>query len=88
VGARFESADKLSDEDRKAIVEIARQALDPFQPKPEPEAQASKAPAAKAGPESKPGPDPKPKANAKAVGGGPRPDAPTLPSGWPKGRHE
>jgi len=36
VRARFESADKLSDEDRKAIVEIARQALIPFQPKPEP----------------------------------------------------
>jgi F-type H+-transporting ATPase subunit alpha len=36
VRARFESADKLSDEDRKAIVEIARQALLPFQPKAEP----------------------------------------------------
>ena len=92
VGARLESANKLTDEDRKAIVEIARQALDPFQPKPEPEAQASKAPAAKAGhgpkPESKPGPDPKPKANAKAVGGGPRPDAPTSPKRMAKGRHE
>jgi F-type H+-transporting ATPase subunit alpha len=30
--ARFESADKLSDDDRKAIIEIARQALAPFQP--------------------------------------------------------
>lgn len=30
VVARFESADKLSDEDRRAIVEIARQALAPF----------------------------------------------------------
>ena len=38
VCARFESADKLSDEDRKVIVEIARQALIPFQPKPVPEA--------------------------------------------------
>jgi F-type H+/Na+-transporting ATPase subunit alpha len=35
VRARFETADKLSDEDRKAIIEIARQALVPFQPKPE-----------------------------------------------------
>ena len=35
VSARFESAAKLSDEDKKAIIEIARQALAPFQPKPE-----------------------------------------------------
>ncbi len=35
VRARFESAGKLSDEDRKTIVEIARQALDPFHPKVE-----------------------------------------------------
>src|SRR5664280_2869750 len=36
VCARFESADKLSDEDRKAIIEIARKALAPFQPKKKP----------------------------------------------------
>jgi F-type H+-transporting ATPase subunit alpha len=36
VCARFMTATKLSDEDRKSIVEIARQALAPFQPKPEP----------------------------------------------------
>jgi len=36
VCARFESADKLSDEDRKAIIEIARKALAPFQPKEKP----------------------------------------------------
>ncbi len=35
VSARFETADKLSDEDRKAIIEIARQALVAFLPKPE-----------------------------------------------------
>jgi F-type H+-transporting ATPase subunit alpha len=35
VAARFNSADKLSDEDRKTIIEIARQALAPFQPKPD-----------------------------------------------------
>ena len=40
VCARFETADKLSDEDRKTIIEIARQALAPFQPKPEPKAEA------------------------------------------------
>jgi F-type H+-transporting ATPase subunit alpha len=33
--ARFESADKLSDDDRKAIIEIARQALVPFLDKPQ-----------------------------------------------------
>ena len=42
VCARFETADNLSDEDRKTIIEIARQALARFQPKPEakPEADA------------------------------------------------
>jgi F-type H+-transporting ATPase subunit alpha len=34
VCARFETADKLSDEDRKAIIEIARQALKEFSPDP------------------------------------------------------
>ncbi len=34
VSGRFESADKLSDEDRKAIIEIARQSLAGFAPKP------------------------------------------------------
>jgi len=42
VCARFELADKLSDADRSTIVEIARQALLPFQPKPE--AKAGPAP--------------------------------------------
>jgi F-type H+-transporting ATPase subunit alpha len=41
VCARFESADKLSDADRKTIVETARQALTSFQPKPEPKAEAT-----------------------------------------------
>jgi F-type H+-transporting ATPase subunit alpha len=35
VSARFETAAKLNDEDKKAIIEIARQALAPFQPKSE-----------------------------------------------------
>jgi F-type H+-transporting ATPase subunit alpha len=47
VSARFETADKLSDEDSKAIIELARQALAPFQPQPE----------AKAGEKSEPKPD-------------------------------
>jgi F-type H+-transporting ATPase subunit alpha len=33
--ARFETAKELSDEDRKAIIVLARQSLAPFQPKPE-----------------------------------------------------
>jgi F-type H+-transporting ATPase subunit alpha len=71
VCARFESADKLNDEDRKAVIEIARHALVPFQPKPEakpeakdgsktePESNAGAKPAAKAEPkpEAKPKPD-------------------------------
>jgi F-type H+/Na+-transporting ATPase subunit alpha len=36
ISARFETAAKLNDEDKKAIIEIARQALAPFQPKPDP----------------------------------------------------
>jgi F-type H+/Na+-transporting ATPase subunit alpha len=35
ISARFETAAKLNDEDKKAIIEIARQALAPFQPKPD-----------------------------------------------------
>jgi F-type H+-transporting ATPase subunit alpha len=42
VCARLELADKLSDEDRSTIVDIARQALLPFQPKPK--AKAGPAP--------------------------------------------
>ena len=56
VCARFESADKLSDEDRNAILEIARQALAPFQPKPEAEATPKEATA---------GPKPEPASKAK-----------------------
>jgi F-type H+-transporting ATPase subunit alpha len=35
VCARFETAAELNDEDRKTIIEIARQSLEPFQPKAE-----------------------------------------------------
>ena len=53
VSSRFETADKLSDTDRKSIIEIARQALTAFYPKPETK------------PESKQGP----KSNTKPAGG-------------------
>jgi F-type H+-transporting ATPase subunit alpha len=32
IGARFQSAEKLKDEDRRAAIELARAALAPFQP--------------------------------------------------------
>ena len=48
VRARFETSDKLSDEDRHAITEIARRALAAFQPKPKPDADAKPAATAKA----------------------------------------
>jgi len=60
---RFETADKLSDEDRRAIIEIARAAIAPFQPKPEakPEAEQKTGKksesAAKEGNKSEPKPD-------------------------------
>ncbi len=44
ISARFETADKLSDEDRKAIIDLARQALAPFQPKPDPKTGSGKKP--------------------------------------------
>jgi len=59
VRARFETADKLGEEDRKKVIEAARQALAPFQPKPEarPEAHSK--------PESTPKADASTSADAK-----------------------
>ena len=86
VCARFETADKLSDEDRKTIIEIARKSLAHFQPKPESKPEAKAEPNAKAKPrteplskpESKPTTKtgPKPQAEPKSDGGS-KPDAPT-----------
>jgi F-type H+-transporting ATPase subunit alpha len=42
VSARLDTADKLSDEDRQAIIEMARKALARFQPKPKPEPEPEK----------------------------------------------
>jgi F-type H+-transporting ATPase subunit alpha len=64
IAARFETTDKLSDEDHKTIIEIARKALIPFQPKPA----------------AKPAPMPVPKAGPKptdVVKPAPKPVAPT-----------
>ncbi|MGP1680149.1 MAG: hypothetical protein ACTS6J_23700, partial [Burkholderiales bacterium] len=57
VGARFETADKLSDEDRKTIVDIARKALAGFQPKPESKPKPESRPGSESKPESKPKPE-------------------------------
>jgi F-type H+-transporting ATPase subunit alpha len=68
VCARFETADKLSDEDRRTIVDIARKALAGFQPKPESKPEPKRGPRlevkGEAKPEAKAGarPDGKPKA--------------------------
>ncbi|MBE0621450.1 MAG: alternate F1F0 ATPase, F1 subunit alpha [Burkholderiales bacterium] len=59
VCARFETADKLSDEDRKTIVDIARKALAGFQPKPESKPESKPKPEGKA--ESKPEGEAEPK---------------------------
>jgi F-type H+-transporting ATPase subunit alpha len=65
VRERLNTAEKLSDEDREKIIQIARNALAPFQPKPEaeavpkPEAKAVAKSEAKPKPESKPGPEKK-----------------------------
>ena len=88
VCARFETADKLSDEDRKTIIEIARKALARFQPKPEakPEAKAEvKDSNPSPRPESKPTAkaEPKPEAKPKPDGGS-KPDAPTDAKPKPK----
>ena len=52
VRARFGS-DKLSDEDRKAVIDIARRALTSFQPKPEPKAVLKPEPASNVKPKVK-----------------------------------
>ncbi len=60
VAARFGTAPKLSDEDRNAVIEIARKALASFQPKPapKPEDKTEPKPTPEAHVESKPIPGP------------------------------
>jgi F-type H+-transporting ATPase subunit alpha len=75
VCGRFDSANKFSDEDRNTIIEIARQALTPFQPKPEAKAGLKPEPAPKAKPEFKPPLESKAKAEPD---GGSKSDAATV----------
>ena len=64
--ARFETTDKLSDEDRKTIIEVARQALIPFQPKVEIKAEDKGSPKPEAKAELKPKSEPKPDAKSRS----------------------
>ena len=87
VCARFESADKLSDEDRNTIIEIVREALAPFQPKRDAKDEATMKSGAKADQKSEPAskakPEFKPALESKATaehGGESEPDAPTKPT--------
>jgi len=73
VSARFETAAKLSDEDKKTVVEIARKALAPFLPKPaaKTEAKPEAKPDAKVEPkrenEAEAKPDVKPETKTKVA---------------------
>jgi F-type H+-transporting ATPase subunit alpha len=77
VSARIDTADNLSDEDREAIIAIARQALVPFQPEAEAKAETRPLPEAKVGAEARPG-----------AGDGPQPGVPsdTRPKPETQGR--
>jgi len=87
VCGRFESADKLSDEDRNAIIEIVREALAPFRPKLEPKAEVTLKPEAKPEQKSEPASKSKAKSESKPElepkaepDGGSKPDAPMEPA--------
>ena len=63
--ARFDTADKLSDEDRETIIAIARQALAPFQPKPEAKPEAKPKSDSGTKPDAPSDTKPKPETDAK-----------------------
>jgi hypothetical protein len=86
VAGRLSTADKLSDADRKVILDLATHALAPFQPPPEPKPKTESAPAAKPGPPPKSAgaapPAPKPAAQPSAAarpGGTPAPEPKPAP---------
>jgi F-type H+-transporting ATPase subunit alpha len=60
VRERLDTADKLSDEDRETIIEIARKALEEFQPKPERNQETKEDTKPKANPKLKSDPEAKP----------------------------
>jgi F-type H+-transporting ATPase subunit alpha len=71
VRERLDTAEKLSDEDRETIIQIATKSLARFQPKPKPEVQTDAKPKSEAKDEpkpeanAKPKPEPKPKTEAQ-----------------------
>ena len=73
VCSRFETADKLSDEDRAAVIQIARLALAPFQPKPEGKPDPKVDPDPETGKKG----DPTPSPEAKEAKTGAKPKAAT-----------
>jgi F-type H+-transporting ATPase subunit alpha len=77
---RLNTADKLSDEDRKTIIEIARKTLEKFKPKPEVKPEPK--PELKSEPEQESEKDTKPKVQAESKS---KPDA-KLDE--PKSEHE
>jgi F-type H+-transporting ATPase subunit alpha len=83
MGARFESAEHLSDEDRHAIVEIARQALVPFQPKPvaQPPPALSAAKKGVSTPKAAAGPKPPAAQSKPAPASKTGPQLPPVPTG-------
>jgi F-type H+-transporting ATPase subunit alpha len=83
VCTRFETAAKLSDEDRKAVIEIARQALAPFQPKPEPKAEPQPEPKPESKAEPKPVTNTEPKPESK-----PEPNLENKPEFKPESKPE
>jgi F-type H+/Na+-transporting ATPase subunit alpha len=82
VSARFETAAKLNDEDKNAVIEIARQVLAPFLPKPDPKLEVKQD--SKGGPKSETKADIKVEIDAKTKEGvkpkpGPEVKAKTKP---------
>ncbi len=65
VSGRLETAEKLSDEDREAILQIARKSLERFQPKPEPVAKPEAPNQVKPKPQAKADVNPEVKAGSK-----------------------
>jgi len=64
VRERLDTAEKLSDEDRETIIQIARQSLAPFQPKPESESETESE--SEFGPEDQKKDKPKPEPGEKS----------------------
>jgi len=71
VRGRLDTADKLSDEDRKAIVEIARKALEGFSPKPDSKPEQEQKSEEPPEPEAKA----KPKSESKPNDSAPEPES-------------